>query len=64
MPLEKVDKTIEAKREYYRRWRKNNPDKYQAIQQRFWLRKAEQLNAETRAAAAADPGQQKPGQEE
>lgn len=50
-----------ARREYYRRWRSANPDKVKATQQRYWMRKAEQLKAEeTRAAiVATDPGQHK-----
>lgn len=55
-----MDETAKAaRREYYRRWRIANPDKVKATQQRYWLRKAEQLKAEeTRAAVvAADPGQ-------
>lgn len=47
-----------ARREYYRRWRSANPEKVKATQQRYWMRKAEQLKAEeTRSAVVAtDPG--------
>ena len=36
-----------ARREYYREWRKNNPDRVAQIQERYWLKKA----AEMRSAA-------------
>lgn len=29
----------EARREYQRKWRQNNPDKVKAIQQRYWEKK-------------------------
>lgn len=42
----------QARREYYREWRRKNPDKVKATQQRYWLRKAEQIQrAEQRTAA-------------
>ena len=31
----------EKKREYFRNWRKNNPDKVKAAQERYWRRKLE-----------------------
>ncbi len=31
-----------AKKEYYRNYRRQNPDKYKDAQKRFWQRKAEQ----------------------
>lgn len=34
----------EARREYFRRWRKANPDRVKANQERFWARKAQELN--------------------
>ena len=51
MQTKKVDKTIEAKREYYREWRKKNPERVARIQERFWRKKADELNK-----TAADPG--------
>ena len=33
-----------AKKEYYRNYRRKNPDKYKDAQKRFWQRKAEQEN--------------------
>ena len=35
-----------AKNEYQRQWRKQNPDKVKAIQERYWLRKAREINGE------------------
>lgn len=29
----------EAKRQYHREWRKNNPDRVKASQQRYWAKK-------------------------
>ena len=50
-----MDETAKAaRREYYRRWRAENPDKVQATQQRYWLRKAAQMKEQdTRAAIVA-----------
>ena len=60
-----MDETARAARnEYYRRWRAEHPERVQAIQARYWARKAEQLKVETEsraAAAAADPDGQAPG---
>ena len=53
-----------ARNEYYRRWRAEHPERVQAIQARYWARKAAQANneTETRAAVAvADPDGQAPG---
>lgn len=38
--MESADQVKERKREYFRNWRKNNPDKVRAAQERYWLRKA------------------------
>lgn len=35
----------EARREYMREWRKNNPDKLKAAQERYWLKKAAEIAA-------------------
>ncbi|MBE5773356.1 MAG: phosphatase [Clostridiales bacterium] len=35
-----------AKNEYQRQWRKQNPEKVKAIQERYWLRKARKINGE------------------
>lgn len=32
-----------AKREYHRKWRRDNPEKVKAYQERYWKKKAEQL---------------------
>ena len=37
----------EARRQYQRNWRKNNPDKVKAIQQRHWEKKARELMTES-----------------
>lgn len=56
----------QARREYYRRWREQNPERVQAAQERYWLRKAAQRkDEETRAAiVAADPDEQETGLDE
>lgn len=33
----------EARREYQRRWRQNNPDKVKAIQERYWEKKGREF---------------------
>lgn len=35
----------EARREYQRQWRKKNPDKLKAAQDRYWMRKAAEIAA-------------------
>ena len=39
---ELTDEMKSAKKEYYRNYRRQNPEKYKKAQQRFWQRKAEQ----------------------
>lgn len=34
----------EARRAYQRKWRRENPEKVQAIQNRFWEKKAKEYN--------------------
>ena len=46
----KNDDIREAKREYAREWRKKNPERAARIQERFWLKKAEQIRSRQRAA--------------
>lgn len=36
----------EARRAYYRAWRKNNPDKVRAANERYYQRLADKANAE------------------
>lgn len=49
----------EAKRKYHREWRRTHPENVRAAQMRYWMRKAAQMQAETRSAADdQDPGQQ------
>ena len=35
--------TLEARRRYYREWRKKNPDKVRANNKRYWAKKAKLL---------------------
>lgn len=46
-----TEKELEAAREarnaYYRKWRKNNPDKVKAIKDRYWLKKAKSAEERT-----------------
>lgn len=49
------DTAKKARREYYRAWRKNNPERVKQTQERYWLRKAAQI--EQRNNAAAEPVQ-------
>lgn len=39
-------KALEARREYYRKWHKQNPGKQKEYQERYWKRKAEAMNAD------------------
>lgn len=50
------DTALQARREYYRKWRAENRDKVQAAQERYWTKRAEQRSqAQT---VAADPARQ------
>ncbi len=55
------DEIRNAKREYHREWRKNNPDRVAKIQERFWHRKAAELRSREQVAAG-NPGQQTGGE--
>lgn len=44
-----------ARREYYREWRRKNPERAAKIQVRYWLKKAEEMRSQE--AAAGDPAQ-------
>ena len=48
MILNPTDEQL-ARREYYRKWRKNNPDKVAATQKRFWDKKIKQMQQEQEA---------------
>lgn len=39
---ELTDEMKSAKKEYYRNYRRQNPEKYKEAQHRFWQRKAKQ----------------------
>lgn len=45
---QKEELVKEAKRRYYRRYRKNNKERIQANTENFWKRKAEELLLEIR----------------
>ena len=40
----------EARREYIREWRKRNPEKVQAAQERYWAKKAAEIAAKREKA--------------
>ena len=40
------DELREVQRKYYREWRAKNPEKYRAIQDRFWRKKLDQAKRE------------------
>ena len=37
------EKAKEAKKEYYKKWRKKNPDKIKKYQEDYWNRKAQKF---------------------
>ena len=42
-----------AKREYFRKWKKANPDKVKLYQERYWERKAQEMETGSTEAANA-----------
>lgn len=44
---EEVEQIRAAKREYDRQWRKANPEKVKAIQERYWLRRFKKMTEES-----------------
>lgn len=40
---------IEARKEYYRKWRLDHPDRVQQYQKNYWLKKASKLNSDSDA---------------
>lgn len=46
-----LDAKTAARREYYREWRRNHPEKVKATRDRFWAKQAERF---ANAAAVAD----------
>ena len=58
----KSDEIRAAKSEYYRDWRRKNPERAAKIQERFWSRKVAEM--QNRKQAAGDPGQQETGSDE
>ncbi len=45
-----TDKAKEARRAYKRKWAKENPEKIKAQQERYWAKKAAQIEAAERDA--------------
>lgn len=39
---ELLQKAKEARRAYYRKWRKENPDKVKQYQETYWIKKAQE----------------------
>lgn len=51
-----TEKAREARREYYRRWRKENPDRVASAQARFWEKRARQIAEEAEKAEGRQKG--------
>lgn len=51
-----TEKAIAARRDYYRRWRKENRDKVRQYNASYWQRKAEQAARERKDHAQSDSG--------
>ena len=49
-----------ARRDYKRKWAKQNPEKVKAQQERYWTKKAEQEAAQAEQAQRAQRGQATP----
>ena len=45
--------SVEARRAYKREWARRNPDKVKAAQQRYWEKKAAQMQAQEQQGAQA-----------
>ena len=41
-----TEQTLKARREYQKQWRKKNPDKVKATQERFYQKKAQEFERE------------------
>lgn len=52
-----TEKAIAARRDYYRRWRKENRDKVRQYNANYWHRKAEQAARERKDHAQSDSGE-------
>lgn len=46
------EKAKEARRAYKREWARRNPDKVRAQQERYWTKKAEEAERESKAQAS------------
>ena len=47
MTLQELNKIKKARRDYQREWRRKNPEKVKATQERYWLRRAQELTRDT-----------------
>lgn len=52
--MEMSEKARSARAEYYKQWRKRNPDKVRATQERYWAKKVAEWKAEEDAMAKAN----------
>ena len=52
-----TDEAKVSRREYYKRWRKANPDKVKATQERYWTKRYLMEHGQQIETAAGDPGQ-------
>ncbi|MDO4982161.1 MAG: phosphatase [Eubacteriales bacterium] len=54
MTTEQKELVKQARNAYLRQWRKNNPEKYEAIKERYWLKKAAQYEGERKEGERND----------
>ena len=55
------DEAREAKREYFRKYRKEHPDRVAAAQERYWTRKAAAMNRTASSTVPTGSGTQETG---
>ncbi len=41
-----TEEALQARRDYYKKWRKKNPNKGKEYSARYWAKKAEELSAQ------------------
>lgn len=46
LTVEQKQLALKARRAYQREWKRNNPEKVKAAQERHWLKKAQQMEQE------------------
>lgn len=49
------ERRLQKKREYYREWRKKNPESVKASQARYWAKKAAEIRNQAAGTAVTDP---------